>query len=152
FRCRFETPVLTRWRDQTIATCGQWSQGPALAQCLLMLDHLGLDGLACDDPDYLHLLAEVVKFAFADREHHYGDPAFVPDVPPRLLSGDHIARRCAQISREVATTDLPAPLFGCAAPMPVAQEPYRRDGDTSYLCVMDCWGNAFSATPSDASW
>ncbi len=26
------------------------------------------------------------------------------------------------------------------------------DPDTSYLCVVDRWGNAFSATPSDGSW
>ena len=27
-----------------------------------------------------------------------------------------------------------------------------RDPDTSYLCSVDKWGNAFSATPSDGSW
>ncbi len=26
------------------------------------------------------------------------------------------------------------------------------EADTSYVCVVDRWGNAFSATPSDGSW
>ena len=47
---------------------------------------------------------------------------------------------------------MPPPLIGEARPLPPASGSPQRDPDTSYLCAVDRWGNAFSATPSDASW
>ena len=47
--------------------------------------------------EYFHLIAEVLKIGFADRNACTGDPAFV-DIPvERLLSKEHAAARRAQI-------------------------------------------------------
>jgi len=168
FRCRVEPPVATRWRDLELLTCGPWCQGPMLAQALLILEAAGLEGLEHNGPDYVHLVVEALKAVFSDREHHYGDPEFV-DVPlDRLLSPEHAAARAAQIDRERASTGLPEPLFGVAQPLPRASdasapshigeggaavpgEGEPKEGGTSYVCVVDRWGNAFSATPSDGA-
>ncbi len=152
FRCRYEPAVRRTWRDMEVITCGPWCQGPTLIQALLMVEQAGLDGLDHNSGDYLHLLMEVIKCVFSDREFTYGDPQFV-DVPlDTLMSSQHISERLKQIDRKTAMPDMPPPLVGEARlPEPSGGSPLR-DPDTSYLCAVDRWGNAFSATPSDASW
>jgi gamma-glutamyltranspeptidase/glutathione hydrolase len=150
FRCRIEAPVRRRWRGHEVIMCGPWCQGPSLLQSLLLAERCGLDGLAHNSAAYLHVLAESLKLALADREYHFGDPQFI-DVPiDDLLSPERIARRAAQIQMDRAFPEMPPPLegaapalHGLARPVPIAEV------DTSYVCVVDRWGNAFSATPSD---
>lgn len=155
FRSRYEDVIATRWRDFTIYTCGAWCQGPILAEALLILEEIGIDGMPHNSPDYVHTVIEVLKAVFADREHHYGDPAFV-DVPlGRLLGDEHIAARAAAIDPQHAYGGLPPALFGESQTLPdaISAEEVRHigEGGTSYVCVVDRWGNAFSATPSDGA-
>ena len=152
FHSRYEDPVITRWRDFEVITCGPWCQGPMLAQALLMVERAGLDGLKHNEPAYIHLLIEILKSTSADREYHYGDPRFVDVGLATLLSDEHIAKRVGGIDRRRAMPDMPPNLYHNSAPFKAATGPSQRDPDTSYLCVVDRWGNAFSATPSDASW
>ena len=155
FRSRYEPPIRVRWRDFEIVTCGPWCQGPVLAQALLMLERAGLDGLGRDQSSYAHLVLEVLKGAFADREYRYGDPRFVDVGVEELLSDRHIDARLAAIDPERAHPGLPEPIG--AAPETAAPAVTGSDGggrpalDTSYVCAIDRWGNVFSAVPSDGS-
>jgi gamma-glutamyltranspeptidase/glutathione hydrolase len=99
FRSRYEEPVVTRWRDFDVVTCGPWCQGPMLGQALKLVERAGLDGLAHNSADYIHLLVEVLKAAFSDREYRYGNPLFVDVGLTEMMSDDHIAQRVAAIDR-----------------------------------------------------
>ncbi len=155
FRCRYEPPVITRWRELELLTCGPWCQGPMLAQALLTVEAAGLAGLAHNSAGYVHTVVEALKGALSDREHHYGDPAFVEVYLDRLLSPGHAAARAALIDPARAAAELPPPLFGVAQPLPsprqLDQPSQAGERGTSYVCVVDRWGTAFSATPSDVS-
>lgn len=154
FRSRIEPVVRRRWRGHEIITCGPWCQGPALLEALLLLEKLGLDGLAHNGADYLHRMAEALKVAMADREYHFADPAFAEVPVDTLLSDAHIAARARAFREEAAHPDMPPPLLGPGT----GPQAMGRGGlpgiepDTSYVAVVDRWGNAFSATPSDGSW
>jgi gamma-glutamyltranspeptidase/glutathione hydrolase len=153
FRSEIGPAIQGRWRDFELFTCGPWCQGPTLIQSLLMIEKAGLDGLSQNSADYLHLLIEVIKCVFADREYYYGDPDFV-DVPLERLHGeDSISEWLKRIDSQRAMPDLPTPI-GIEKPFQyrAAEGMPERDPDTSYLCAVDKWGNAFSATPSDGSW
>jgi gamma-glutamyltranspeptidase/glutathione hydrolase len=156
FRSRYEPPVRIRWRDMEVITCGPWCQGPVVAHTLLMAERAGLDGLDWDSPDYAHLMIELLKGAFADREYRYGDPRFVDVGLDELLSDPHIGARVAAVDRRQATPGLPDPIgdepAAALLPEPADAELSRPALDTSYVCVVDRWGNAVSATPSDGSW
>ena len=154
FRSRLEPAVARPWRGHTLLTCGPWCQGPALAQALLLMERAGFDGMAHNSADYLHLLTECVKAAMADREYHFGDPLFTQVPLDALLSPQHLDARLAQIDPARAHSSMYEPLLGRGTP---ADGPQRADlpkveADTSYVAVVDRWGNAFSATPSDGSW
>lgn len=154
FRSRLEPAVRRRWRGHEVLTCGPWCQGPALLEALLLVEQAGLGEMTHNSADYLHLITECLKLALADREYHFGDPQFV-DVPlDELLSSGMIARRAAGYDPARAHPGMPERLLGVGAatvfPASAAALP-QVDADTSYVCAVDRWGNAFSATPSDGS-
>ncbi len=156
YRSRYEPVVSTRWRDFDVLTCGPWCQGPVLAQALVALERSGARPAAFDDADWVHLVLEVLKGAFADREFRYGDPAFVDVGLEQLLSARHADARLALIDPARASPGLPGPVgyevdlaLHLPAPGPLGGS---RPRDTSYVCVIDAEGRAFSATPSDGSY
>jgi gamma-glutamyltranspeptidase/glutathione hydrolase len=152
YRSPIEPVVRRAWRGHEVITCGPWCQGPALQEALALLEQVGIAGLPHNSPTYLHRIAECVNLAMADREYFFGDPAFV-DVPiDHLLDPATIARRASAVRDDRAFGEMPAPLDRTNLPhMASAAEMPKVEADTSYCCVVDRWGNAFSATPSDGS-
>ena len=152
FRSRIEPVVRRPWRGHELLTCGPWCQGPALTEALLLAEAAGIGAMAHNSEEYLHTLVECVKLAMADREAFFGDPRFC-DVPiEALLSAEHIAARAAGVGAR-AHPAMPEPILGALAvpeasrlALPVVE------ADTSFAAVVDRWGNAFAATPSDGSW
>ena len=152
YRSPIEPVVRRRWRGHEVIVCGPWCQGPALVEALLLVEQVGIDRLAHNCPDYLHRIVECLNLALADREHFFGDPAFV-DVPiDWLLDPGTIARRAGAVRDHRALGAMPPPLDGHArAPAPSGAALPKIEADTSYVAVVDRWGNAFSATPSDGA-
>ena len=151
FRVEIEPAVRRRFRDIDVDGCKAWYQGPMLLQQLAILDQIDLRSLGHDSPTYLNVVAEAIKLAAADREAYYGDPRFV-DVPlARLLSTDYATERWKLIDTNRAFPDLPPPGLPRAATVSGRSrgENVSADLDTSYVCAVDRFGNAFSATPGD---
>ena len=152
YSSRIEPVVRRAWRGHELITCGPWCQGPSLHEALALLERVGIAGLPHNSATYLHRIAECVNLAMADREYHFGDPAFV-DVPiDYLLDPATIARRAAAVRDDRAFGEMPAPLdLSNRSYQASTAELPKVEADTSYCCVVDRWGNAFSATPSDGS-
>ena len=76
---------------------------------LNILEGYDIGALGFGTPDTLHLLAEVLKIAFADRAAATADPAFVQVPVAKLLSKDYAAeRRGAHLARSGAGPGAPA--------------------------------------------
>ncbi|MCK5364056.1 MAG: gamma-glutamyltransferase, partial [Gammaproteobacteria bacterium] len=165
FQVRTEPTVSARYAGYDVHCCGAWSQGPALAQVMGLLNGIDLETLGHNSTRYIHTLTEALKLAFADRECYFGDPRFV-DVPVEaLLAEEYVALRRELIRDDRAWPDLPPP--GDAL-VPNPERPRSREEnmdvrraahsvepptlDTSYVCAVDKHGNVFSATPSDVSY
>lgn len=152
FSVDVEDPLSIIFNEADVYSCGAWCQGPMLLQALNILKGFDLSALGHNSPEYLHVVAEAIKLAAADRERYLGDPKFT-DVPVELLLSDAFAEtRRSKIDLKRATPDLPEAgsisdllTRGFNGPDPDATM------DTSYVCVVDKEGSAFSATPSDAS-
>ena len=152
YQSPIEPVVRRQWRGHELITCGPWCQGPALQQALALVEQVGIDGLAHNSADYLHRIVACLNLAMADREYFLGDPKFV-DVPiDHLLDPATIARRAAAVRDDLAFDAMPAPLDRPNSPFAASERELPKvEADTSYCCVVDRWGNAFSATPSDGS-
>jgi gamma-glutamyltranspeptidase/glutathione hydrolase len=132
YACDVGEPIQTTYRGYTVFETGLPTQGVIVLEALNIIEQADLAALDPLGPDLVHLLVEVKKLAFADRLAYCGDPRFV-DVPlATLLDKEYARRRFAQLDRQRAQDDVP----------PGAIDP--RPGETTYLCVVDQWGNAVS--------
>jgi gamma-glutamyltranspeptidase/glutathione hydrolase len=146
-RSTVETPASYRYRGLDVFKCPPWSQGPVFLQQLALLEGFDLAGMGHNSVEYIHLVAEAAKLAFADREAFYGDPAFV-DVPmERLLSPEYTRERRALIDPARAAREL-RPGEGAPAGVRSGLIDDRAEGDTTHVDVIDAEGNLFTATPS----
>jgi gamma-glutamyltranspeptidase / glutathione hydrolase len=167
WRATFEVPASYEYGRYRVHKTGPWGQGPVLLQQLALLKGFDLTALDPNGAEFVHVVTESAKLAFADREAFYGDPDFA-DVPLATLLSDayNDPRRMliggeSSLELRPGLPDQSAPrlktileLAGSAAPVgPGGGEPtfaqlpeYR--GDTVHLDVIDRWGNMIAATPS----
>ncbi|HEX7103819.1 MAG TPA: gamma-glutamyltransferase family protein [Nitrolancea sp.] len=160
FSVDVEVPVGVNYRGYDVYSCRPWCQGPVAPQALKILEGYDLASYGHNSVDTLHLITEALKAAFADRERYYGDPKFV-DVPIEgLHSADYNATWRDRIRLDQAFPGMPdpgdpwayqagTPSHAVSSYVPPAPFKARVEPDTSYLCVVDEQGNAFSSTPSD---
>jgi gamma-glutamyltranspeptidase/glutathione hydrolase len=143
-----EEPVSIDYRDYTIYKCNTWTQGPVLLQSLRLLENFDLKSMGHLKADYIHVTAEAMKLAYADRDKYYGDPAYV-DVPlQQLLSDKYTAVRWPLIDMNQASQIIrpgnPYDLTAFDGP-----GLYWGGGHGTTNCiVVDKWGNVVAATPS----
>ena len=161
FRVEIRAPVKVRFRGVDVFSCGPWCQGPVLSQALAIFQGLNLEAMGHNSTQYIHTVVEAFKLAYADRHYYYGDPNFV-DVPiDALVSVGYASERRRLIDPQRASIGMPQPgasehlrthLSMVCKEIAADPPPAREALDTSYICVVDANGNAFSATPSDASY
>lgn len=82
------------------------SGGITIAMIANILEGYDLKALGWHSPEAIHLTAEAMRRAFADRNHYLGDPDFVEIPTVMLLSKEYAARRRAEISPNRATSSL----------------------------------------------
>lgn len=86
------------------------SGGVHVAQILNMLERFDLKSMGAGTADFVHVVAETMKLAFADRAYWLGDPDFAP-VPRGLVSKEYAATLAKRIrldqASEVARHALP---------------------------------------------
>jgi gamma-glutamyltranspeptidase/glutathione hydrolase len=152
-RTLVEDPVSIDYRGYRVYKCSTWTQGPTLLQALGILEGFDLRAAGRNSADYVHLVAEALKLAFADRDTWYGDPTFV-DVPIfELLSKDYSLLRRSLVEPRTASTEVRPgdPRRGRALLAPTSANPVSKGipvQDTTTCVVADRWGNVVAATPS----
>ena len=78
------------------------SGGLILIHMLNMLENYDLKGLELNSAEYIHLITEIEKRAYADRAEHFGDPDFWSVPNSQLLSKEYAKLRIKDISLDLA--------------------------------------------------
>ncbi|MBX9845098.1 MAG: gamma-glutamyltransferase family protein [Xanthobacteraceae bacterium] len=163
WQATIEPPLTYDYGRYTVCKA-PWSQGPVTLQQLALLKGFNLDGMDVVGPDFIHLVVECSKLAYADREKFYGDPKFV-DVPfSTLLSDAYNAERRKLVSGKASLELRPGSVEGFGAIVKLkpgaklvagmgAGEPTvgrmgEVVGDTVHFDIVDKAGNMVTATPS----
>ena len=148
YATRIEEPVTANYRGYDVYKCGPWSQGPVFLQQINLLEGYDLAAMKHNSPEYIHLLVEVAKLAFADREAWYGDPDFAEVPLDVLLSKEYAAMRRKLVDPDRASMELRPGNARAYRPEERQGGSDIHKGDTTHLDAMDQWGNMLSATPS----
>jgi gamma-glutamyltranspeptidase/glutathione hydrolase len=112
------------------------SGGTALLQMLNLLEGYDLRGAGFGSADAVHLTAEAMRRAYADRARYLGDPGFNPDMPiARLISKDYAERLRRGIRPDRASVS-----------SPTAFEWPAESAETTHLSVVDADHNVVSLT------
>ncbi|MFT5173140.1 MAG: gamma-glutamyltranspeptidase/glutathione hydrolase [Gammaproteobacteria bacterium] len=109
------------------------SAGVHIAQMLNLLEGYDIAAMGFGSPDAVHLLAEVLKIAFADRAVATADPAFVEVPVAQLMSKAYAKQRRALIQLEHAR-QWPPGLSG------------GESKSTTHVTVADASGNVVAST------
>jgi gamma-glutamyltranspeptidase/glutathione hydrolase len=166
-----EAPASFDYGRFTVCKAGFWSQGPVLLQQLALLKGFDLDGLDPAGPDFIHILVECSKLAFADREKFYGDPNFGKVPSKELLSEAYNAERRKLVTDKASLDLRPGSIAGFGGEVHIGKaqsamgtgeptvgglgvgEPTvgrlgSARGDTVHFDIIDKHGNMVSSTPS----
>lgn len=145
YKPTWRTPLCGSFRVYQICTMPPPSSGGVhLLQMLNIIGDTDLKSLGWHHPDTLHLLAEAMKIAYADRSVYLGDPDFVNIPVTALTSRSYAVKRRQEITMQRArpATEVTA----------VDRDTLQRfvnskeSPETSHLSVVDEQRNAVSLT------
>jgi gamma-glutamyltranspeptidase/glutathione hydrolase len=163
WQATIEAPLTYDYGRYTVCKAA-FSQGPVALQQLALLKGFKLDGIDVVGPDFIHLVVECSKLAYADREKFYGDPNFVEVPFSTLLSDAYNAERRKLVGEQASLELRPGAVEGFGALVKLkagaklvagmgAGEPTvgrmgEVVGDTVHFDIVDRAGNMVTATPS----
>jgi gamma-glutamyltranspeptidase len=128
----WEAPISTSYRGATIYETPPPTQGLTALQGLNLLEGFPVADLPLHSVEHLHLLVEIAKLAYADRDRWIGDPAHATVPVAALLSKAYAERR----RRDFDPAKAQSYPFG---------DP---EGDTTGFVVADGHGNLVSVIQS----
>ena len=130
-------PLVGDYKDYKIVSMPPSSSGGThLIQMLNMLEEFPIKEMGFGSAESIHILAEVMKRAYADRSKYLGDTDFYK-VPSSLTSKEYAKSLNAFISGDKIT---PSDEVSPGNPYPYESP------DTTHFSVMDSSGNAVSNT------
>src|SRR5712692_966599 len=167
WHAHIEAPLAYDYGRYTVCKPGPWAQGPVMLQQLALLKGFDFDDADPTSADFVHLLVECSKLAYADREKFYGDPDFAEVPMATLLSDAYNDERRKLVTRQASLELRPGSVKGFGAVVKLIREDGPRRavggmgageptvgrigemrGDTVHFDIVDQAGNMISATPS----
>jgi gamma-glutamyltranspeptidase / glutathione hydrolase len=131
------TPIRGTYRGYEIIGMPPPSSGGIAVQMMLnMLEQHDLKANGYGSARNVHLLAESMRRAFADRAQHLGDPDFVDNMPiERLISKGYAAELAKTINPNKASTSSPSTFTWTS-----------ESDETTHFSVVDAQRNAVAVT------
>ena len=131
-------PIITNYRGFEVITIGPPSAGGVtLLQMLNILENFSFDKNAWGGSSYIHKLVETMKYSFADRSMHIGDPDFYKVPLDWLLSKDYAKSLYLKID------SLAKPSIDI---LPGEENDFSESEETTHYSIIDKNGNAVSTT------
>lgn len=137
YRPREVAPVWSSYRGVPLALAASPASGTTLAELLNILETFPLGQMGQGSGRSLHLIAEAIRLAVADRNAYLGGPPQHVMPSGRLVDKAYARRRAALIS---ADDTIPAKALTAGDPF-ASHSP-----DTTHFSVVDAQGNAVSNT------
>ncbi|MBL8688799.1 MAG: gamma-glutamyltransferase [Rhodospirillaceae bacterium] len=154
YKAQVLEPIRGRYKNVDLIGMPYLTAGPTVMEALHILDHFDMKKIGWGKPESLHLVAEAIRMAGADRFTYMGDH---PDAPlDMLVDKDYAASRAEMISRKKRAEPLPGDPWAVAGrPRPKDfPGPARggKDDGTTHLTVIDSKRNAVALTQTNVGY
>mgnify|MGYP001161338833 FL=1 len=144
YSSKYRKPIYGNFNGYKIISMGPPSSGGILLVLMLnMIDEIiktnqyEADDLNFNSKEYVHLLTEVERRAYADRATHLGDEDFWEVPTSMLLSKEYARQRVKDIDRDKASTSKEVKAGALVQ---------KESEETTHYSVVDKSGNAVSVT------
>ncbi|HQZ39138.1 MAG TPA: gamma-glutamyltransferase [Vicinamibacterales bacterium] len=145
-RADWVEPIHTSYRGHDVLEMPPSTQGFVALEMLNLMEGFDVGSMGHNSADYLHLVSEAKKIAFADRAACLADRDAMPKgALAALISKDYAAARRAEIDGRQAADYAPGSMGGRVRSLDFAGQDL---GDTIYLTVADNHGNVVSFVQS----
>lgn len=132
YSCELRAPVSSDYRGYTVYSLPPASSGGThVLEILNILENYDMASLEPNGTEYISLMSEAMKIAFADREKYMADPAFAEVPTDTLTSKKYAAKRAADITGQCGDYE-PGEIKG--------------HGSTTSFAVVDKDGNMVNCT------
>lgn len=138
YQAVWRDPIVFPYRDLKIISMAPPSSGGiTLGQILKMLEPYPLRQLGHHSPEYIQVLVEAERRAYADRNYYLGDPDFVQIPVNQLLDSAYLKSRMSDFSFEKASK---------SADIGRGDIQFSESMETTHYSIVDADGNAVSVT------
>ena len=144
YTSKYRKPVVGEFNGLEIISMGPPSSGGILLIMMLNMftsfgdmNNTNVFDLEFNSSEYIHLITEIERRAYADRATHLGDEDFW-QVPSEMLLSEKYANERVQnisIDKSTASDDIKAGI-----------SPFSESEETTHYSVIDKYGNAVSVT------
>ncbi len=139
YHSKWRDPIKVKFHEYELAIMPPPSSGSiAVAQILSMIEDYDLKAMGHNSADYVHLLAEAMRRAFADRSFYLGDPDFWEIPQGELISKAYNSSRMESFSMDKVTPS--------SSLKHGETKGYKEPDQTTHFSVIDKDGNAVGVT------
>ena len=143
YRPSWRKPLSSKYKGMDIITMGPPSSGGIhLIQMLNILENHDLQAYGHNNPRYVSLLAEVMKYAYADRSKYLGDPDFF-EVPIDELTSKGYAKK---INQKLKLFKFMTPPPSPSTSIEPGEYMRKESIETTHYSIADQYGNIISNT------
>jgi gamma-glutamyltranspeptidase / glutathione hydrolase len=138
YEAKWRDPILFTYNDYLLISMAPPSSGGiTLAQIFGMLETFDLVEMGHNSPDYIQVLTEAERRAYADRNYYLGDPDFVEVPVSELLDREYLKYRMESFDPEKATL---------SSEISQGQIQFVESDETTHYSIVDQFGNAAAVT------
>ena len=138
YKAIWRQPITFQYKELNLISMAPTSSGGiTLGQIMKMIDTYGVKKLGHNSTEYIQLLTEAERRAYADRNYFLGDPDFVKIPKKKLLDNAYLKNRMASFSFEKATPSAEVSHGNISV--------YESD-ETTHYSIVDSKGTAVSVT------
>ncbi|GAB3226558.1 gamma-glutamyltransferase [Algoriphagus aestuariicola] len=138
YEAKWREPLVFPYQNlKVISMAPPSSGGMTLAQILKMIEPYDLQKLGHHSPEYVQVLVEAERRAYADRNYYLGDPDFVNIPVDQLLDTVYLKSRMESFSFQAATR---------SEEIAQGEVHFSESMETTHYSIVDAEGNAVSVT------
>ncbi len=139
YESKWRDPVEASFHDYKLVMMPPPSSGSiAIAQMATMLEEYDLEEMGFNSAEYIHIVTEAMRRAFADRAHFLGDPDFVNIPKSELLDSDYNQNRISNFQTDTVTS---SDSIGHGDPIE-----FQESKETTHYSIIDEQGNTVAVT------